>query len=114
MEVVNQYGIIALEILVEELEMEHEINGHITEKIKNLTNPQNIPWSEQHSRVNGLYKTTKAKMGTIEPIYATGDPPFKQGDTVDRMAFIRGCVEKYNDTPVDRQDIINYIKKMVK
>ena len=47
-----------------------------------------------------------SKMGTIEPIHFIGD-----GD--DRISFVRGVLQKYKDTKVDRQEIIDYLSKLV-
>lgn len=48
-------------------------------------------------------------MGTIEPIRTKSD----KTEGGDRLGFIRGCIIKYNETPVSRQKIIDYIMEIL-
>lgn len=47
-------------------------------------------------------KTKYEKMGTIEPIYKTKEEN-------DNSAFIRGVIEKYRNSDVDKDKIFDYI-----
>jgi len=98
--------------------------------IKTISNPalENLIINNLNSFLNGEITTTRVdfllelgvieykdnkskgtKMGTIEPIYSTKDSE----DFQKKLAFIRGVITKYENTEVDREDIINYIKNQV-
>lgn len=83
-------------------DLEHAIKMlELVDKVDNVANAE--------TALNEALKPIHNNMGTIEPIRAESDKT-KGGD---RLGFIRGCIIKYNETPVSRQKIIDYIMEIL-